>query len=374
MIGKCLTRSRTWTSGSSRALALWPRPQAAAGGRRRPGRRSSGRPSARLLGRPARRRAPPRASARPAARPTGAGAPRARAGRRREWLGSPGTGSSCGSMRAWSGCGVGAARMEVAARGRADQAGRRAGDRHERLRAVAVEARDRLQQAPRVGVLGAARRALRAEAVSTIRPGVHDRDVVGHLGDHAEIVGDDHDRHPELAAGAVPSAPGSAPGRSRRAPSWARRRSAAWARWPAPSRSSRAGACRRRTRADTRRRAAWGRGSRPARAARPRAPCAFALETSLCARTASISCLPTSVERVQRRQRVLEDHRDVVAADRAQLVFGQRHQVAAFEQDPPRDAARPGGASDRASSARRPSCPSPTRRRCRASCRRAPGR
>ncbi len=30
-------------------------------------------------------------------------------------------------------------------------------------------------------------------------PRVHDRDVVGHLGDHAEIVGDDHDRHPELA-------------------------------------------------------------------------------------------------------------------------------------------------------------------------------
>ena len=35
------------------------------------------------------------------------------------------------------------------------------------------------------------------------------------------------------------------------------------------------------------------------------------------------------VERVQRGQRVLEDHRDVVAPDRAQLVFGQRHEVAA---------------------------------------------
>ncbi len=44
------------------------------------------------------------------------------------------------------------------------------------------------------------------------------------------------------------------------------------------------------------------------------------------------------VERVQRGQRVLEDHRDVVAPDRAQLVFGERHQVLALEQDPPGDA------------------------------------
>jgi hypothetical protein len=36
---------------------------------------------------------------------------------------------------------------------------------------------------------------------------------------------------------------------------------------------------------------------------------------------------------VQRRQRVLEDHRDVVAADVAQLGFGGVDQVAPLEQD-----------------------------------------
>ena len=40
--------------------------------------------------------------------------------------------------------------------------------------------------------------------------------------------------------------------------------------------------------------------------------------TSWCSRTASTSCLPIRVHRVQRRHRVLEDHRDVVAADLAQ--------------------------------------------------------
>ena len=37
------------------------------------------------------------------------------------------------------------------------------------------------------------------------------------------------------------------------------------------------------------------------------------------------------VEGVQRRQRVLEDHRDVVAADLAQLVVGRVEQVLAVE-------------------------------------------
>ena len=41
------------------------------------------------------------------------------------------------------------------------------------------------------------------------------------------------------------------------------------------------------------------------------------------------------VEGVQRGQRVLEDHRDLVAADAAQLLFVERHEVAALEQDPP---------------------------------------
>ena len=43
------------------------------------------------------------------------------------------------------------------------------------------------------------------------------------------------------------------------------------------------------------------------------------------------------VEGVQGGQRVLEDHRDFVAADRPQLVVVHRHEVAAFEQDPAAD-------------------------------------
>ena len=45
------------------------------------------------------------------------------------------------------------------------------------------------------------------------------------------------------------------------------------------------------------------------------------------------------VERMQRRQRILEDHRDVVAADPAELLAGERQQVGALEQDLARHAA-----------------------------------
>src|SRR4051794_4618077 len=44
------------------------------------------------------------------------------------------------------------------------------------------------------------------------------------------------------------------------------------------------------------------------------------------------------VVRVQRGQRVLEDHRYVVAADRAQLGFGRVQEVATLEADRARDA------------------------------------
>ena len=40
-----------------------------------------------------------------------------------------------------------------------------------------------------------------------------------------------------------------------------------------------------------------------------------------------------AVHRVQRRERVLEDHRDVAPADLAQLVGGQREQLGALEDD-----------------------------------------
>ena len=62
----------------------------------------------------------------------------------------------------------------------------------------AIEARDRAQQ--RIGV-GMPRRAEQLEHVRGLddAAGIHHRDPVGDLGDHAEIVGDHHDRHAELA-------------------------------------------------------------------------------------------------------------------------------------------------------------------------------
>ncbi len=47
--------------------------------------------------------------------------------------------------------------------------------------------------------------------------------------------------------------------------------------------------------------------------------------------------VPDPVERVQRGERVLEDHRYVVTPDRAQLVFGQGHEITPVEHDLPRD-------------------------------------
>ena len=78
---------------------------------------------------------------------------------------------------------------------------------------------------------------------------------------------------------------------------------------------------------------------------------AAAFEMSLCACIASIELVADAVEGVQRRERVLEDHRDLLAADPAQLVVGQRDEVTALEQDRAPDVA-PCGWSARAWSAR----------------------
>ena len=145
-------------------------------------------------------------------------------------------------------------------------------------------------------------------------------------------------------------------------------------RWRAPWRSSRAGACRRRTRAGRSRRAGAARGCRRGPSISTARSHACALDTSRCARTASTICVADLVERVQRRQRVLEDHRDVVAADLAQLVVGRAQQVLAVEQHLAGDArvARAREAHHR--QRRHATCPSPTRRRCRASRRARPCR
>ena len=108
----------------------------------------------------------------------------------------------------------------------------------------------------------------------------------------------------------VGAARGSAPGSSRRARWSARRRSGGRARRRAPSRSSRAGACRRRAGAGSRRNRASGSGMPTCAAARSRAARASAPAQRRDAPERLGDLLADRHHRVQRRQRVLEDHRD----------------------------------------------------------------
>ena len=64
---------------------------------------------------------------------------------------------------------------------------------------------------------------------------------------------------------------------------------------------------------------------------------ALPLETSTCARTASAIWLPDAVHRVQAGERILEDHRDVLAAHVAQLGRRGLQQVLPVQQDLARD-------------------------------------
>ena len=109
-------------------------------------------------------------------------------------------------------------------------------------------------------------------------------------------------------------------------------------------------------------------GCRPPSAARARARVACFFDTSRWSRIASTSCAPIVVHRVQRRHRILEDHRDLVAADRPQLARVHPQQVLALPQRlSRRDRVRLGvEAHDRQAGDALAAIP--TRRRCRASC------
>ena len=97
---------------------------------------------------------------------------------------------------------VRAARREAAARRRGERRGRRPGNRREPADARPVDARDRAEQAPGVGVLGVAEdRGLRPLLDDAAR--VHHDDPLGEVGDDAHVVGDDQDRGAELALEAL---------------------------------------------------------------------------------------------------------------------------------------------------------------------------
>ena len=139
---------------------------------------------------------------------------------------------------------------------------------------------------------------------------------------------------------------------------------------PSPSRSSPAGACRPRTRAGTGRSAARGSGRRRGRAARSsasRAASSFML--GIVRRERLVDLVADREHRVQRRHRVLEDHRDLAAAELAELAASASSSglLPLYSASPLDDPARRHGNQAEDRRAWRRSCRSPTRRRCRAS-------
>ena len=76
--------------------------------------------------------------------------------------------------------------------GGCQQRRRHAGDRRQAVPAVAVDARDRAEQAPGVGVLRVVEELVE-RALLDHPARVHDHDAVGDVGDHREVVGDQDD-------------------------------------------------------------------------------------------------------------------------------------------------------------------------------------
>ena len=151
----------------------------------------------------------------PGSRPRGRAASRRRAGRP-----SAMTSSGCFCMHTDIASGQRGWKRQPGRR--VDQVRRRAGDVVEAGRAQ----RDRRpQQLARVGV-GRLGEDLARVALLGDPAGVHHRDPVAGLGDDAEVVGDQQQRRCRSSRAGRRGCRGSAPRRSRRAPSSARRRSA----------------------------------------------------------------------------------------------------------------------------------------------------
>ncbi len=166
---------------------------------------------------------------------------------------------------------------------------------------------------------GAAReRSASDGALFDLLAAIHHQHAVGDLGHHAHVVRDED--HAPCCISSLQHADQlaeSAPGSSRRAPSSARRRSAARACTRAPWRSSRAGACRRKAGADSGQALARASGMRTSSSMRSasRARCRAVLALVQPDRFGDL--LADREDRIQRRHRLLEDHRHVGAAHRA---------------------------------------------------------
>ncbi len=130
------------------------------------------------------------------------------------------TGDSTGTSVRQMSWAAGAARVERATGRDAGQVGRQALDRVELL-ALLVQARDGVEQAPRVRVSGPLVQLVH-RCRSTITARVHHRDLVGDVRDHAEVVGDEDQRPCGTRAAVRRAGPSPGPARSRRAP-WSAR-------------------------------------------------------------------------------------------------------------------------------------------------------
>ena len=112
---------------------------------------------------------------------------------RSRWPGASGSrASSAGVLRALREL-VPAARAEVAALGPVDERRRQPGDRRQALGPRPVDARDRPEQPPRVRVLRVVEDLVERPGLDD-PPAVHHRDAVGDVGDDAEVVGHEDDR------------------------------------------------------------------------------------------------------------------------------------------------------------------------------------
>ena len=224
LTGKCLTRSRTSTSGTRPARRGAAERPAGPGSARRPRGRSRGRSAARpcRVGRPCARRARPRRPARlqePPVRvvvePAADLVARARPGGAR--------GGPRWPSRRRPRCARRAARREPAALRQVDEVGDVARDDGQLVLDLADD-RDRADEAR--GCRGGRgwRKSVRDVGLLDDLARVHDRHAIAHLGDDAEVVGDEDDRRAGLGRAGCASGRGSGPGSSRRARSSARRR------------------------------------------------------------------------------------------------------------------------------------------------------
>ena len=222
-----------------------------------------------------------------------------------------------------------AARVERAARRPVDQRRRAALDRHELLAARRVEPRDRAQQAPRVGVLRRREELLRRRELDH-PAGVHHRDLVRDLGDDAEVVRDHDHGGPGLGLQALDQLQDLRLHRHvERGRGLVGDQQLRLVDQRHGDHRALAHAARELVRVGVHARARLRDADELQHLD---GLVARRLLGDVVVRAHRLHELrPDAVERVQRGERVLEDHRDLLAAHLAQLVLGQREQVAALE-------------------------------------------